>query len=136
MLQAQQNQHNILIVDDLPENLAMLSRMLSQKGYRMRTASNGQLALKMIEVNPPALILLDIVMPGMSGYEVCRQLKAHDTTRDIPVIFLTNLIDAEDERQGFEVGGVDYITKPFQIEEVLARIATHLPLPKRRQEPS
>jgi DNA-binding response OmpR family regulator len=136
MLQTQQNQHNILIVDDLPENLAMLSRMLSQKGYRVRTASNGQLALKMIGVNPPALILLDIVMPGMSGYEVCRQLKAHDTTRDIPVIFITNLADAEDERQGFEVGGVDYITKPFQIEEVLARIATHLPLPKRRQEPS
>jgi DNA-binding response OmpR family regulator len=130
MLQTQQNQHNILIVDDLPENLAMLSRMLSQKGYRVRTASNGQLALKMIGVNPPALILLDIVMPGMSGYEVCRQLKAHDTTRDIPVIFITNLADAEDERQGFEVGGVDYITKPFQIEEVLARIATHLPIPK------
>ena len=130
MLQTQQNQYNILIVDDLPENLAMLSRMLSQKGYRVRTASNGQLALKMIEVNPPALILLDIVMPGMSGYEVCRQLKAHDTTRDIPVIFITNLTDAEDERQGFEVGGVDYITKPFQIEEVLARIAAHLPLPK------
>jgi DNA-binding response OmpR family regulator len=136
MLQSQPNQDNILIVDNLPENLAMLSWMLSHKGYRVRTASNGQLALKMIDVNPPALILLDIVMPGMSGYEVCRQLKAHDTTRDIPVISITNLTDAEDERQGFEVGGVDYITKPFQIEEVLARIATHLPLPKRRQEPS
>ena len=136
MLQTQQNQHNILIVDDLPENLTLLCRMLSQKGYHVRTASNGQLALKMIDLHPPALILLDIVMPGMSGYEVCRQLKAHDTTRDIPVIFLTNLTDAEDERQGFEVGGGDYITKPFQIEEVLARIAAHLPLPKSRQEPS
>ena len=136
MLQTQQNQDNILIVDDLPENLTLLGRMLSQKGYHVRTASNGQLALKMIDLHPPALILLDIVMPGMSGYEVCRQLKAHDTTRDIPVIFITNLTDAEDERQGFEVGGGDYITKPFQIEEVLARIATHLPLPKRRQEPS
>jgi len=136
MLQTQQNQDNILIVDDLPENLTLLGRMLSQKGYHVRTASNGQLALKMIDLHPPALILLDIVMPGMSGYEVCRQLKAHDTTRNIPVIFLTNLADAEDERQGFEVGGGDYITKPFQIEEVLARIATHLPLPKRRQEPS
>jgi len=121
---------NIQIVDDNPENLAVLSSMLTKQGYEVRTAINGALALKSARKSPPDLILLDIVMPEMSGYEVCEQLKADERTRDIPVIFLSALGEVQDKIKAFSAGGVDYITKPFQLDEVLARVETHLSLRK------
>jgi PAS domain S-box-containing protein len=134
MLSSQPNQSNILIVDDLPEELRLLSQILSHKGYVVHTASNGQLALQLIHANPPDLILLDIFMPGMSGYEVCQQLKADPSTQAIPVLFLTSLTDTASKIEGFEVGGVDYIIKPFQAEELLVRIRTHLMIRKLQQQ--
>ena len=119
---------NIVIVDDTPENLTVLLQILSRKGYRVRPALSGEIALKTIRADLPDLILLDIVMPGMDGYEVCRQLKADETTRDIPVIFISALKEVEDKMRAFSEGGVDYVSKPFQPEEVLARIKTHLSL--------
>jgi signal transduction histidine kinase len=119
---------SILIVDDTPANLRLLSGMLAEQGYRVRMAPSGKFALMSTQANPPDLILLDIKMPGMSGYEVCEQLKADPRTRDIPVIFISALDQTEDKVKAFTFGGVDYITKPFQIEEVLARVETHLTL--------
>ena len=119
---------SILIVDDAPENLTMLTSMLTGQGYHVRPAINGQIALQAIRKLPPDLILLDIVMPGMDGYEVCRQVKADATTRDIPVIFMSARQETLDKVKAFEVGGIDYITKPFQVEEVLARVETHVTL--------
>jgi two-component system, NtrC family, sensor kinase len=120
------NQGNILVVDDTPENLRLLSGILSEKGYQVRPVPNGKLALSAAQKIPPDLVLLDIMMPEIDGYEVCQQLKASETTKDIPVIFLSAINDVLDKVKAFEVGGVDYITKPFQVEEVLARIETHL----------
>jgi len=128
MAQFNENENEILVVDDVPENLTTLTRMLAKQGYIVRPAINGEVALKAVQSVPPDLILLDIMMPGMDGYEVCRQLKADEQTRDIPVIFLSILGDTEDKVKAFEVGGVDYITKPFEVEEVLARVKTHLTL--------
>lgn len=120
---------NILIVDDSPENLNVLTCMLSKHGYQVRPAISGELALKAVRKAPPDLILLDIMMaPGIDGYEVCRRLKASEQTRDIPVIFISALHDTANKVSAFDAGGVDYITKPFRIEEVLARINTHLAL--------
>ncbi len=121
---------NIQIVDDNPENLALLSTVLVKHGYEVRTAISGALALKSALKHPPDLILLDIMMPGMNGYEVCKQLKANEVTHNIPVIFLSALDQVLDKVKAFYMGGVDYITKPFQTDEVLARIETHLPLRK------
>ena len=120
--------YNILLVDDNPQNLAALSRILAEQGYHMRTAINGQVALKSVQNMIPDLILLDIRMPGMDGYEVCRQLQADERTREIPVLFLSALDAPLDKVKAFEVGGVDYITKPFQTDEVVARVKTHLTL--------
>jgi two-component system, NtrC family, sensor kinase len=117
---------NILIVDDTPDNLRLLSTMLSEQGYKVRSALNGEMALMGVNAVPPDLILLDINMPKMNGYEVCSALKASDATRQIPVIFISALGEEWDKVKGFSVGGVDYITKPFQFKEVLARIETHL----------
>jgi PleD family two-component response regulator len=119
---------DILIVDDTPANLNVLSAILSKQGYRVRPAINGDLALKAAQKAPPDLILLDIQMPGMNGYEVCRQLKSDERTRHVSVIFISALEDALDKVEAFQVGGVDYITKPFQIEEVLARVENQLAL--------
>ena len=119
---------DILIVDDTPANLKLLSGMLVQRGYKARPVPNGALALQAIQSKPPELILLDINMPGMNGYEVCRRLKASEQYRDIPVIFLSALGETEDKLRAFEAGGVDYISKPFHFEEVDARISTHLKL--------
>ncbi len=119
-------ENNILIVDDMPDNLTILSQMLTQKGYIVRPALNGKLAIKAIERRHPDLILLDIMMPDMTGYELCEHLKSHVETRDIPVLFISALNEAADKIKAFEAGGVDYITKPFQSEEVLARVETHL----------
>lgn len=119
---------DILIVDDMPVNLRLLSHMLTEQGYKVRSVINGQMALTATRAAPPDLILLDINMPGMSGYEVCERLKADEETRDIPVIFISALDEIEDKIKAFTVGGLDYITKPFQFEEVLARVETHLAL--------
>ena len=119
---------SILIVDDKVENLRLLSRMLSQQGYDVRSAINGPVALRAIEALKPDLILLDINMPYMSGHEVCRQLKTNEDTCAIPIIFLSAFTDITNKVKAFETGGVDYITKPFQIEEVLARVHNQLTL--------
>jgi len=120
---------NILVVDDTPANLRLLAGILTDHGYAVRPVPNGKLALWGARGTMPSdLILLDIVMPDMDGYEVCQQLKADERTRDIPVIFLSALDDVSDKIRAFSVGGVDYITKPFQEEEVLARVRAHLML--------
>lgn len=119
---------SIVIVDDMPDNLRLLTDILKDKGYKVRPAPNGARALATISKEPPELILLDIMMPGMDGYEVCRQLKADEGTKDIPIIFLSALNEVFDKVKAFKVGGVDFITKPFQMEEVLARVKTHLTL--------
>lgn len=119
---------DILIVDDTPDNLRLLSTMLRSQGYRVRTAINGQLALKGTQIAPPDLILLDINMPQMNGYEVCEKLKSNSQTCEIPVIFISALDQVIDKIKAFKVGGVDYIAKPFQLEEVLARVENQLTL--------
>jgi len=124
---------NILVVDDTPGNLRLLMGILDKHGYEVRVASNGDLALRTVQSTPPDLILLDIKMPNMDGYQVCEHLKAEEWTRDIPVIFISALGEVVDKVKGFEMGGVDYITKPFQPEEVLARVETHLTLRKLQQ---
>ncbi|MEH1765588.1 MAG: response regulator [Nostoc sp.] len=116
----------ILVVDDLRDNLRLLSNLLREQGYEVRTAINGTMALRSAQSEPPALILLDINMPDIDGYEVCRQLKASEETRNIPIIFISALDDSLDKVKAFHVGGVDYITKPFQVEEMLIRIETQL----------
>jgi signal transduction histidine kinase len=119
---------NILIVDDTPANLRLLSNMLTEQAYKVRAVINGAMALTAARLAPPDLVLLDINMPGMSGYEVCQALKQDPRTCDIPVIFISALDEVRDKVKAFTVGGVDYITKPFQFEEVLARVETHLAL--------
>ncbi|NEO28932.1 MAG: response regulator [Symploca sp. SIO3C6] len=128
---------NILIVDDKLENLNVLESALSEEGYEVRKAINGPMALMGVRADPPDLILLDIKMPDMNGYEVCSQLKADAQTNDIPVIFISALDEVIDKVRAFTIGGVDYITKPFQFEEVLARVENQLTirnLHKRLQE--
>lgn len=117
---------DILAIDDTPENLALLSQMLTEKNYKVRSVTKGSTAIRGAKAAPPDLILLDVKMPEMNGYEVCQQLKADDRTKDIPIIFISALGDVFDKVKAFQVGGVDYITKPFQVEEVLARLDTHL----------
>lgn len=124
--QAQLSKGNILVVDDRPDNLRLLSAMLTQLGYEVRKVLNGQTALKTAQAAPPELILLDIMMPDMNGYEVCQHLKASQATRDIPVIFISALDEVLDKVKAFAVGGVDYITKPFNEEEVFARVENNL----------
>jgi two-component system sensor histidine kinase/response regulator len=129
MTYSSRRQNDILIVDDTPENLTVLRQILTEQGYRVRPVLNGELALKTVQKVLPDLILLDIMMPpGMNGYEVCQRLKANDRTCDIPVLFISALDDIMDKVKAFDVGGLDYITKPFQEEEVLARVRTHLNL--------
>lgn len=117
---------DIVIVDDIPDNLRLLSRILKKEGYRVRPAPSGKRALATIEKEPPEVILLDIMMPEMDGYEVCRRIKANERTRDILVIFLSALNEVFDKVKALQVGGVDYISKPFQVEEILVRVNTHL----------
>jgi signal transduction histidine kinase len=125
---------NILVVDDTPENLTLLVGMLKEQGYRVRPVPSGELALQAAAAEPPDLILLDISMPGMDGFEVCERLKADPRLKDIPVLFLTARTDIEDKVRSFEVGGVDYVTKPFQFAEVNARVRTHLELRRQKRE--
>jgi two-component system sensor histidine kinase/response regulator len=124
--QSKATKGNILIVDDTPENLRLLSNALTERGYKVRSVINGAMALMGAKAAPPDLILLDINMPQMNGYEVCEALKADEQTREIPVIFISALDEVLDKVKGFAVGGRDYITKPFQLEEVLARIDNQL----------
>jgi PleD family two-component response regulator len=119
---------NILIVDDSLANLRLLTQMLAKRGYKVRPLTNGLQALEAAWLMPPDLILLDIMMPEIDGYEVCERLKADAQPRDIPVIFISALDETQDKVKAFTVGGVDYIPKPFQVEEVLARVETHLAL--------
>lgn len=116
----------ILIVDDTPANIDVLRKFMAESGYDISIAPDGNIALKIINQSKPDLILLDVMMPGIDGFEVCRQLKENDDTKDIPVIFVTAKTETNDIVQGFQVGGVDYITKPFKREEVLSRVKTHL----------
>ncbi|MCP4108003.1 MAG: response regulator [Desulfobacteraceae bacterium] len=125
---ADKSEAKILIVDDKPENLRLLTGILKEKGYTVRQLRNGDMVMSSVLTAPPDLILLDILMPETDGYEVCRQLKAKEQTRDIPVIFISALDEAANKVKAFSVGGIDYIAKPFQEEEVLARIKTHLAL--------
>ncbi|MEG4939378.1 diguanylate cyclase domain-containing protein [Microcoleus sp. F4-D5] len=124
---------NILIVDDLPGNLRLLGRTLSAHGYKVRCATTGEMALRAAQLPSTELILLDIKLPDLDGYEVCKQLKSDEQTTGIPIIFLSALNETFNKVQGLAVGGVDYIAKPFQIEEVLARIETHLTIRRLQQ---
>lgn len=125
---------SILIVDDVPANLQLLSGMLAERGCKVRPAPSGPLALEAARRSPPELILLDINMPHMDGFEVCRRLKADPDLADIPVLFISALGDAADKLRAFAEGGQDYITKPFHVEEVLARVMTHLALRRAQRE--
>lgn len=116
----------ILLVDDAPDNLRMLHDALQEQGYLVLVSTDGQSALDSVQLMPPDIIVLDARMPGIDGFETCRRLKEGLNTRDIPVIFMTGLSDTEYIVQGFQAGGVDYVTKPIVIEELLARITTHM----------
>jgi signal transduction histidine kinase len=122
------NQENILIVDDNPDNIYLLSTMLETQGYNVRKAISGKFALQGVQIAQPDLILLDINMPDINGYEVCQKLKSMPETKEIPVIFISALDNVFDKVKAFEAGGIDYITKPFQCEEVMARVKNHLNL--------
>src|SRR5450631_2904658 len=119
---------SILVVDDTSANLQVLAGMLKERGYKVRPVPSGKLALLAAQRDPPDLILLDINMPEMNGYEVCEHLKADDNLKGIPIIFISGLTESLDKVKAFAIGGVDYITKPFQIEELHARVETHLKL--------
>lgn len=121
-------QETILLVDDVPANLGMLFEYLEQAGYKVLVAASGEAAITSVRYRLPDIILLDVMMPGIDGFETCRQLKANPLVKDIPVIFMTALDGTTDEVKGFELGAVDYITKPIQMIRVLARIKTHLAL--------
>lgn len=125
---------DILVVDDIPENLKVIIGLLKEAGYKARGVPNGELALQAVAKQPPNLILLDIRMPVMDGFQVCEALRDRPESREIPIIFLSALTDAADKQHAFEAGGVDYITKPFQAAEVLARVSTHLELARNRWE--
>lgn len=122
----EQTKGNILIVDDTPDNLRLLSSTLTERGYKVRSVINGQMALMGAQAAPPDLIMLDIKMPDLDGYEVCRLLKKQELTREIPVIFISAIDQVLDKVKAFACGGVDYISKPFQVEEVLARVENQL----------
>lgn len=123
---------SILVVDDTPANLTVLATILAKEGYKVRPANSGQVALTVAHNAAPDLILLDIQMPHMDGYEVCRRLRADERTRATPVIFISASDETWDKVEAFRVGGADYITKPFQIEEVLARVEHQLALRRQR----
>lgn len=125
---------NILVVDDMPANLQLLTELLKQSGYRVQPVSSGEQAIQAVHTEPPDLILLDINMPGMNGYEVCKQLKSDATLNAIPVLFISALGETMDKIKAFAVGGVDYIMKPFHFAEVRARVQTHLTLYRLQRE--
>ena len=122
----------ILVVDDTPASLRLLTVLLTEEGYEVRSAISGELALHAATNEPPDLILLDIRMPGIDGFEVCRRLKAQPATQSVPVIFVSAVLETDDKVLGFNLGAVDYVTKPYQREELLARVRTHLELNRLR----
>lgn len=120
------NEATILVVDDNPTNLRVLFDHLEEAGFRMMVATNGERAIIQAEHTQPTLILLDVMMPGIDGFEICHRLKENEATREIPVIFMTALTGVESKVKGFKAGAVDYVTKPFQREEILARVTAHI----------
>ncbi|MBW1897282.1 MAG: response regulator, partial [Deltaproteobacteria bacterium] len=124
----------ILLVDDNPTNLQVLFQTLEGRGYSLLVAKNGETALSIARKALPELILLDIMMPGIDGYEVCRRLKQDPSTSEIAVIFLSALTDTQDKVRGLDLGAVDYVTKPFQPDEVIARVNTHLTIQRLQRE--
>ncbi len=124
----------LLVVDDNSANLRLLADMLSSRGYAVTTALDGPTALALVGEIHPDVILLDIAMPSMNGYEVCRRLKASESTRSIPVVFISALTETDDIVKGFDVGGADYITKPFKFREVLARVENQITMTRQRLE--
>jgi diguanylate cyclase (GGDEF)-like protein len=124
----------VLMVDDTPTNLDILGHIMKMGGLSLSVAPNGETALKIISRDKPDLILLDVMMPGINGFEVCEKLKEDDNTKDIPVIFITAKVETDDIVRGFDVGGVDYIIKPFNEKEVLVRVGTQLSLKKAAYE--
>ena len=133
-LMAAQELNNILIVDDTPHNLHLLVDILTKYDYKVRPVPNGKLALSAAEISPPDLILLDVMMPDLNGYEVCKKLKSNPKTKDIPVIFISAVGETVDKVRAFAIGGVDYITKPFQMHEVLMRVRHQLVLRSLQQQ--
>lgn len=133
-MSSQNGIETIMVVDDTAANLQLLETMLQKWGYRVVQFPSGAMALRAATRNPPDLILLDIMMPGMDGFEVCRQLKANERLKDIPVLFISALDGTDDKIRAFSAGGLDYVTKPFEEEEVLARVKTHLELHRVRRE--
>ncbi len=129
-----ENESRILVVDDNAQNIKVIGNILKECGYKISIAMDGKEALKFVKKTLPDLILLDVMMPEMDGFETCENLKKNDLTKNIPIIFLTAKIEAEDIVRGFEVGGVDYVTKPFGKEELLARVKTHLKLKRTQKE--
>lgn len=128
------NRPTVLIVDDQPDNLDLLVRILKKGGYNARPALNGQLALGAVAHTRPDLILLDIRMPEIDGFELCKRLKSDPHSHDIPVIFISALNETDEKVRAFQAGGVDYISRPFQYQEVLARVSTHLELAHMRNQ--
>ncbi|MBL9205217.1 MAG: response regulator transcription factor [Opitutaceae bacterium] len=124
----------VLLVDDVPENLSLLIDTLRDAGYEIRVAESGERALKQLPNIAPDLVLLDVMLPGINGFETCRQMKADSRWREVPVLFVTALNDVTEKVRGFEAGGVDYLTKPFHPQEVLARVTAHLQLAALRRE--
>jgi putative two-component system response regulator len=133
-MKTQSSPSSIMVVDDTPDNLRLLSEMLTDRGYRVRPFPGGEMALRAAAKDPPDLVLLDVDMPSMSGYEVCRTMKADAALADIPVLFISALHDTEAKVSAFEHGAQDYITKPFRFEEVDARVKTHLKLRRLQRE--
>ncbi|MGL5793447.1 MAG: response regulator [Waterburya sp.] len=125
-LMVAQELNNILVVDDTPQNLHLLVDILTKYDYKVRPVPNGKLAISAAEINPPDLILLDIMMPDLDGYQVCKQLKSNPKTRDIPIIFISAINESVDKVKAFAIGASDYITKPFQMHEVLIRVKHQL----------
>ncbi len=124
----------VLVVDDNPENLRLMFEYLTPQGHDVLLSQSGQDAIEKVESRPPDIILLDVMMPGIDGFETCRSLKANPKTRDIPVIFVTALLNMADKAEGFAAGGIDYIVKPFQPEELGLRVNTHLTIRKLQQQ--
>src|SRR5512138_2389369 len=125
--------HRILVVDDTPANILSLAAILKEKGYQISVATNGKQALDALARVRPDLVLLDVMMPEMDGFETCRRIKASEQWRQIPIIFLTAKTEVADIVQGFELGAVDYVAKPFNAHELLARVSTHLTVDELRR---
>lgn len=128
----QHTKDTLLIVDDVPDNITLLRHFLSEAGFKVLVANNGEVGIRTAEYAQPDLILLDVMMPDVNGFEVCRTLKARKATQEIPIIFMTALTDTIDKVKGFQLGAEDYVTKPIQHEEMLARITAHLKLRKQQ----